>query len=203
MREVQEELNATPTGVQQCGELTFQFADGLSILVYIFTATDCEGEPQETDEAIPLWIPLDRIPYDQMWADDSIWFPLMLEGKKFQEALAVLVTGLTHERLTFEGQHYQSNDVPMELRPLQRALPMGPGTARSPSCGMPTTTTPPMASRNHPLRLAGARARTAGAATGGERLQLRDLRVCLGHFDLAPVRRWGDARLPGSAAPVA
>jgi 8-oxo-dGTP diphosphatase len=84
VREVQEELYVTPMGVQQYGELAFQFADGLSILVYIFTATDCEGEPQETDEAIPLWIPLDQIPYDRMWADDSMWFPLMLEGKKFQ-----------------------------------------------------------------------------------------------------------------------
>jgi len=84
IREVQEELNVTPTGVQPCGELAFQFADGFSILVYIFTAKDCEGELQETDEATPLWIPLTQIPYDRMWADDRIWFPLMLAGKLFQ-----------------------------------------------------------------------------------------------------------------------
>ena len=41
IREVREELNVTPTGVQLCGELAFQFADGFSMLVYIFTATDC------------------------------------------------------------------------------------------------------------------------------------------------------------------
>jgi 8-oxo-dGTP diphosphatase len=83
IREVQEELNVTPTGVQLCGELAFQFADGFSMLVYIFTANDCIGEPQETDEAAPLWIPLTQIPYDSMWADDRIWFPLMLAGKQF------------------------------------------------------------------------------------------------------------------------
>jgi alkanesulfonate monooxygenase SsuD/methylene tetrahydromethanopterin reductase-like flavin-dependent oxidoreductase (luciferase family) len=41
----------------------------------------------------------------------------------FNEALAVLVAGLTHERLTFEGEHYHYHDVPMELHPLQRPYP--------------------------------------------------------------------------------
>ncbi len=84
VREVEEELCVTPIGVRQCGELAFQFADGFAILVYIFTATDCDGEPQETEEAIPMWTPLTQIPYDRMWADDHLWFPLMLSGKQFQ-----------------------------------------------------------------------------------------------------------------------
>jgi alkanesulfonate monooxygenase SsuD/methylene tetrahydromethanopterin reductase-like flavin-dependent oxidoreductase (luciferase family) len=41
----------------------------------------------------------------------------------FNEALAVLVAGLTNSRLTFEGQYYRYNDVPMELQPLQRPYP--------------------------------------------------------------------------------
>jgi alkanesulfonate monooxygenase SsuD/methylene tetrahydromethanopterin reductase-like flavin-dependent oxidoreductase (luciferase family) len=41
----------------------------------------------------------------------------------FNEALAVLLAGLTHERLTFEGRHYQYRDVPMELQPCQRPYP--------------------------------------------------------------------------------
>jgi alkanesulfonate monooxygenase SsuD/methylene tetrahydromethanopterin reductase-like flavin-dependent oxidoreductase (luciferase family) len=41
----------------------------------------------------------------------------------FDEALAVILAGLTHERLTFEGQHFQFRDVPMELRPLQQPYP--------------------------------------------------------------------------------
>ena len=84
VREVQEELCITPIGGQQCGELAFQFTDGFSILVYIFTATGCDGEPKETEEAIPLWTPLTQIPYDRMWADDRIWFPIMLAERQFQ-----------------------------------------------------------------------------------------------------------------------
>jgi alkanesulfonate monooxygenase SsuD/methylene tetrahydromethanopterin reductase-like flavin-dependent oxidoreductase (luciferase family) len=41
----------------------------------------------------------------------------------FDEALAALVAGLTHGRLTFEGQHYRYYDVPMELHPLQQPYP--------------------------------------------------------------------------------
>jgi alkanesulfonate monooxygenase SsuD/methylene tetrahydromethanopterin reductase-like flavin-dependent oxidoreductase (luciferase family) len=38
----------------------------------------------------------------------------------FREALAVLDAGLTQARLTFEGEHDQSHDVPMELHPRQQ-----------------------------------------------------------------------------------
>ena len=83
IREVQEELCVTPTGVSYCGELRFQFLDGLSLHGYVFKATDCDGDPQETEEAKPLWTPIDSIPYDEMWADDRLWFPLMLAGTRF------------------------------------------------------------------------------------------------------------------------
>ncbi len=41
----------------------------------------------------------------------------------FTEALAVLVAGLTSSRLTFQGEHYRYNDVPMELHPYQQPYP--------------------------------------------------------------------------------
>ena len=83
VREVQEELLITPTGVREAGELRFQFADGFSIHGYVFTASGYDGEPQETGEAIPVWCDIDRLPYERMWADDRVWMPLLLAGKKF------------------------------------------------------------------------------------------------------------------------
>ncbi len=84
VREVQEELCVTPTGVRKCGELFFQFTDGYSLRGFVYTASDFTGVPQETDEAAPLWTPVDKIPYDRMWEDDRLWVPLMLAGKKFR-----------------------------------------------------------------------------------------------------------------------
>ena len=84
IREVQEELCVTPTGVEARGELAFQFVDGYALYVHVFSATDCEGEPQETDEALPLWTPIAAIPFDQMWADDRFWFPHLLNAQPFR-----------------------------------------------------------------------------------------------------------------------
>ncbi len=83
IREVQEELCVTPTGVRQAGELSFQFVDGYSLHGTVFTASSFEGELCETREAAPVWTPLERIPYDRMWADDSLWLPMLLEGRGF------------------------------------------------------------------------------------------------------------------------
>jgi 8-oxo-dGTP diphosphatase len=80
VREVEEELRVTPIGVEPRGELRFQFVDGHSIHGFVFSAADCLGEPQETAEAVPLWTSLERIPWDEMWADDRHWLPLLLAG---------------------------------------------------------------------------------------------------------------------------
>ena len=83
LRETFEELGIKPLGAEPHGELHFQFRDGNSLHCTVFLALDCEGEPQETDEAVPLWTPLDAIPYDQMWADDRHWLPLLMRGAHF------------------------------------------------------------------------------------------------------------------------
>jgi 8-oxo-dGTP diphosphatase len=83
LREVREEVGVTPEGVRLCGENSFQFVDGYSIHVHVFSATGCEGEPVETDEAVPLWAPVERIPFEEMWEDDRLWIPLVLEGRRF------------------------------------------------------------------------------------------------------------------------
>ncbi|MGB1271505.1 MAG: 8-oxo-dGTP diphosphatase [Endozoicomonas sp.] len=83
IREVQEELCITPVDPVICGENRFQFTDGYSIHVHTYIAHDYEGAPTETDEAIPLWFPLEGIPYGEMWEDDSVWIPRMLEGRRF------------------------------------------------------------------------------------------------------------------------
>ena len=38
----------------------------------------------------------------------------------FEESLETIVTGLTHDTLTHDGEFYHYRDVPMQLRPLQK-----------------------------------------------------------------------------------
>ena len=83
VREVEEELETTPFDLEEMGTLRFQFVDGLAIHCVVFIAAGFRGKPEETDEAIPEWFALDKIPYEQMWEDDQYWLPEMLEGNKF------------------------------------------------------------------------------------------------------------------------
>lgn len=83
VREVEEELRVTPIALERCGENRFQFVDGYSIHAQVFRAADCIGEPTETDEAVPLWVPLHDIPYPRMWADDRLWIPLVIDRRQF------------------------------------------------------------------------------------------------------------------------
>lgn len=83
VREVEEELRVTPRSLSELGELRFQFVDGYSIHVHVFRADDHVGEAEETDEAIPLWTSVDALPFDQMWADDRLWLPYLVAGRRF------------------------------------------------------------------------------------------------------------------------
>lgn len=84
VRETQEELCVTPTGLCARGELHFQFVDGLALHCVVFTADGCLGDPVETDEATPHWMKPEEIPYHDMWEDDVHWLPGMLEGRNFK-----------------------------------------------------------------------------------------------------------------------
>jgi 8-oxo-dGTP diphosphatase len=55
IRETQEELLISPLDIRPAGELFFHANDMPRIHGHIFVASDYEGTPSETDEAIPLW----------------------------------------------------------------------------------------------------------------------------------------------------
>ncbi len=84
VRETQEELGVIPLEPEWRGDLHFQFVDGYGLHCAVFTATDCVGTAIETDEAVPLWTPLEAIPFDEMWADDVHWLPGVLAGGNFR-----------------------------------------------------------------------------------------------------------------------
>ena len=56
---------------------------GYKLHAHVYRAAAWEGEPIETDEATPHWFALDALPFDEMWADDRLWIPMMLAGQAF------------------------------------------------------------------------------------------------------------------------
>lgn len=84
IRETHEEVGLLARNLTEAGCLHFQFTDGHSIHCTVFSSHEWEGRWIETDEAVPLWTPLDRIPLEEMWPDDRYWIPLLLRGIPFQ-----------------------------------------------------------------------------------------------------------------------
>jgi len=89
IRECQEELDVTPSLLQKVGELHFLDLPGVDHYCHIYVTNTWRGEPQETEEMRPKWFDEDKIPYDQMWPDDSLWLPLLLDGKLFKGSITV------------------------------------------------------------------------------------------------------------------
>lgn len=84
VRETEEEIGVKVTEFQKLGEIVF---DNLSYKdshecnkMHIFVATKWEGEPIETDEIEPIWIPTREIPYERFWEDNQYWMPYVLIG---------------------------------------------------------------------------------------------------------------------------
>uniref|UniRef100_A0A3P9LVZ7 Oxidized purine nucleoside triphosphate hydrolase n=2 Tax=Oryzias latipes TaxID=8090 RepID=A0A3P9LVZ7_ORYLA len=83
-RELQEESGLTVDVLHKIGNIKFEFVGETQLLdVHVFRADSFNGEPSESDEMRPQWFEWDKIPFNQMWADDKLWFPLMLQKKKF------------------------------------------------------------------------------------------------------------------------
>jgi 8-oxo-dGTP diphosphatase len=131
-REVEEELCATPIGLVARGELRFQFTDGYSIHVYVFVASGLAGNAQETDEAIPIWTPVEAVPYDEMWADDRLWLPGVMAGAS-TAASSSKATACSTTRC-FQSTRRRAYHSTSVLCPMRRRLPSGSSTLNSRIC---------------------------------------------------------------------
>ena len=89
-RELREECGVVvlPADLKPVAHLDFFFPakPEWNQVVHAFIAERWNGEPVETGEMKPVWFSIDAIPFDQMWADDEHWLPLVLQGKRVQAA---------------------------------------------------------------------------------------------------------------------
>lgn len=101
IRETNEELVINPLNVRDAGELFFHAHDMPRIHGHVFVATDYEGTPTETDEAIPVWFRFDDIPFDEMWEDDRYWLRRVLDGESVRGYFTFEEESLLDRKVTF------------------------------------------------------------------------------------------------------
>ena len=85
IRELVEEAHIAPKAIVKRGDLYFTFAEtDLEIEVHVFTTSEFDGQPTESEEMRPQWFAHSDVPYDLMWKDDRHWLPHVLAGKRVQ-----------------------------------------------------------------------------------------------------------------------
>ena len=100
IRECQEEIGVTPRSLKKVGELHFHDLPDTEHYCHLYTTTDWEGEPIETEEMSPQWFAQSDIPYSKMWPDDEIWMPLVLENKLFKGVVTIDDNKVTEQEIT-------------------------------------------------------------------------------------------------------
>ncbi|MBI5421702.1 8-oxo-dGTP diphosphatase [Candidatus Peregrinibacteria bacterium] len=83
-REMLEEAGVTIGAMERVARMEFEWQGNPVIHeVHLFRVDTFDGTPVETEEMRPQWFTHDQIPFDTMWPDDPLWFPLFLAGKNF------------------------------------------------------------------------------------------------------------------------
>jgi 8-oxo-dGTP pyrophosphatase MutT (NUDIX family) len=86
-REVLEETSLKVLELVKAGSLRFFFGKTKQKpdwFVDVFVCSKFEGVPKESAEGKLKWFSKNALPYDEMWADDIHWLPLLTQGKRFE-----------------------------------------------------------------------------------------------------------------------
>ena len=82
-REAKEEFGVVLNETRQAGIINFIYSQDpfWNHQACIYISKNWSGTPQSSPEIDPRWFPYSNIPYDEMWPDNKLWLPFILEGK--------------------------------------------------------------------------------------------------------------------------
>lgn len=85
VREVWEETGLRVFRPRRHGVLYFYFGQTMEPdwVVHVFSARQFDGQVVEGREGTLHWLDEAHLPYEEMWADDRYWVPLMLADQEF------------------------------------------------------------------------------------------------------------------------
>ena len=85
IREVREETGYTLTSYRMRGIVTFHSGGEINEIEYMFlyTADAFTGEESPCDEGVLEWVPIERVPFLNVWEGDRIFLDLLVRDEPF------------------------------------------------------------------------------------------------------------------------
>jgi 8-oxo-dGTP pyrophosphatase MutT (NUDIX family) len=83
-REAKEEFGVDLIKLKSMGKILFVFKDGLEHECYLYICDKWTGELSESEEMLPKWFKIEKIPFDKMWETDKHWLPKILNNKRIE-----------------------------------------------------------------------------------------------------------------------
>jgi len=85
LRELREEIKVwvRPKDARPMGRIVFRFParPEWNHTMHVFVASAWQGDPQPGAEVTPVWLPVEALPFDEMWDDARHWLPYVLDGQ--------------------------------------------------------------------------------------------------------------------------
>ncbi|MET4061288.1 8-oxo-dGTP diphosphatase [Arthrobacter sp. UYP6] len=93
VREVFEESGVTvaEADLERAGTVEFIFParPDWDMSTVVYRVHSWTGEPAPSSEIVPLWYPVNEIPYPQMWPDSAHWMPEVLAERYFDAVVTL------------------------------------------------------------------------------------------------------------------
>jgi 8-oxo-dGTP diphosphatase len=116
VRELKEEsgLTAQEDAIEKVAVLIFYFNGEPKFLMHTYLVREWTGEIKETDEMIPKWHSLEKVPYNEMWKADSVWMKKVFNGEKISAHVHFKIEGTpgedeeTFDRIEYDDSLWES-----------------------------------------------------------------------------------------------
>lgn len=100
LRELAEESGLVATEAREVARVLVDYQQtNRKVKLHVFLVTSFSGEVIPTAELEPQWIPIDEVPYEQMWPNDIYWLPFVLKGKMIKASFVFR----TEEAIVFQS----------------------------------------------------------------------------------------------------
>lgn len=103
-RELFEETNIQTLSQTLIGTLHFITTNNSWFDISVYIVDDYTWDWTETEEMLPQWVPLQSIPFDKMWTEDSIWLKPFIDqiiNQDLQSSKSFEYTFHTDETFTY------------------------------------------------------------------------------------------------------